>query len=277
MWIGYGDESGFAGSVKSKRQPFLVVVSILVNTYGMHKTAEELGYIKWILKGAGISLAELKGSEIYNGTGAWSKVKDRTQRHAVYEKILKWLAGRSHKIAVASVDNNEFAERLENGDGTAKELVAPYVAACLQIALSVQIEQQKQKKNKGKTFLIFDEQEMFDKKACDLIYSPPVWTDSFYGYKKGLRLDQILDTVYFVRSHQASFIQVADLVAFVARRLAELTECDSKRGFDGEEEQLKRWWSMIKKRLLTKPTRFPSSGGKYSAFFKELTPKFLRQ
>jgi hypothetical protein len=280
MFVCYCDESGFTGCNHDKGQPVTVVAGVLVNTYNMHKTradfADLTGKAKKLLKEAGLSsFSELKARELYSGDGPWSGV-DGEERHALYAAMLKWLCGRPHRVLASVIDDGVFCGKVTSKDPVAVQLRAPYVAGALHLALMVQRANQGSDKNKGRTILIFDSQDQLEKEVSQLLYSPPGWTDDYYGYENGERLDQIVDTAYFVRSHQASFVQIADLVAYVLRKHAELAQHGFKDKYAGEATRIGKWVGMLQSSMMPRSYVFPSAKGAAAGFIRSVTDKSYR-
>ena len=65
----------------------------------------------------------------------------------------------------------------------------------------------RKEKNKGKTFVIFDEQNNFQD-SLEKLVSSPIHGEPF---------EQIFDTVYFGKSQHSKMIQIADLIAGMLR------------------------------------------------------------
>lgn len=172
------------------------------------------------------------------------------------------------------IDNNRFFDLKDSGNKIADRLGFPYVAGALQIALVIQRHNQGQKKNKGKTILIFDEQRDFENTVEDLIAQPPEFTDAFYGYQpknKG-RLNQIIDTAYFVKSHYSHLIQTADTVAFVSRRYLQLTTYKMPEAYDEELKRIQKWVDMIKTRLIPRTHIYPKGSNEIFEFYRNVAP-----
>lgn len=277
MFVCYCDESGFTGCNHDRNQPVTVVAGVLVNTYNMHKTRADFASLtrkaKKLLKEAGLgSFAELKAQELYSGSGPWKGI-DGAERHALYGAMLKWLCQRKHKVVASVIDDKVFCGKVASKDPLSTKLRAPYVAGALHLSLMVQRANQGAAKNKGRTILIFDAQGEFEKDVSQLLYSPPSWTDDYYGYRRGERLDQVVDTAYFVRSHQASFIQIADLVAYVLRKHAELTHHGFGEKYTGESARTEEWASMLRSSMMPRPHVFPSAKGTAAGFLRSVADK----
>ncbi len=276
MYICYADESGYTGAVLDPNQRFLVMAAILANTYNMHRTQADFGEIVEQFRAlTGRHFREVKAEELYAGRNVWQSVAGGA-RHTAYEKVLLWFAQRSHHVLFSAIDTRPFFQRLDDGDTFISTLRAPYIAAALQIALVVQRRNQNHKGNKGRTLIIFDEQGEFDIHISELIAYPPPWTDEYYEYCRGDRLDQIIDTAYFVRSHHASLIQVADLVALVLRRYAALLDGGDAERYTGESDRIRSWVDIITPRLIELRHRLPPSNDALVAVYKDLCPNSLK-
>jgi hypothetical protein len=246
------------------------MAAVLVNAYNVHRTRAEFRETLDRLRGYHIPLEELKAEQVYRGRGAWARVGH--VRHEMFREHLQWLARRSHRIAISVIDNGRFFDRNDNGNPMARQLVAPYVAAAMHIALVIQRRNRNQRKNKGKTVLIFDEQSEFESVVEDLIGDPPEFTDGFSGGDETDRLDQIVDTAYFVKSHYSYLIQIADTVAFVARLFLELAIYGHPESYDGERERIEGWFNMVRGNLIGRAEMYPRRGGEIGRFLADIAP-----
>jgi len=273
MYIGYVDESGYVGRAKNPDQPLQAMACILPSAYTIHRTTSEFADNMKILRKNDIPLAELKAEEIYRGRGAWKRVKGNI-RHGIFTRYFAWLVKRKHKIILSLIDNNRFFDLKDSGNQIADRLGFSYVAGALQIALAIQKHNQGQKKNKGKTILIFDEQRDFENTVEDLIAQPPEFTDVFYGYQPRDRskLNQIIDTDYFVKSHYSYLIQTADTVAFVSRLYLQLTDYGMQESYSGELNRIQEWFNMIRGRLIPRTHVYPRESDDIFEFYRNVVP-----
>ena len=281
MFVCYIDESGYTGNRSDPQSPFLVMAGVLVNTYKMHKTHGEFREIVNMVKErTGQDFTEVKGKDLYIGRGVWSKNNsglDGRERQELYRDILLWFRERQHKVVVSIINNAAFFAEVSENE-IAEFLQAPYVAAALHIALMIQRRNQSLPSNKGKTLLIFDQQKEFEKAVARLIAFPPLWSDAYYGRnEKKEQLDQIIDTAYFVRSHHASFIQIADLIAYAVRKFVELEEGQIDEKYEGEREKITTWYhEIIAPTLIERRHRLPRSGGPFVDLLRAVTPTVMR-
>lgn len=199
-------------------------------------------------------LRELKSNELYRGLGPWKGI-DGPERAAIIENLCRWLCERKHDLALAAIDLEKFNERPLHAD------LDEWMTASLHIALQVQRAHQNQKQNKGSTFLVFDEHQRHADRLAELLFDPPDWTDGYYERdRKRERLDQVIDTAFYARSHHVGLVQIADLFAFLFRRYAELHDYGREPAYAEEVERVSTWVGIIAGRLLPSSHRWPKRG-----------------
>jgi hypothetical protein len=151
------------------------------------------------------------------------------------------------------------------------------MTAALHIGLQVQHAHQKLKKNKGSTFLVFDEHQQHADELAELLFEPPEWTDGYYRRKPSqARLDQVIDSAFYARSHHVGLVQIADLFAFLFRRYAELMDYGEPEDFSGETEVMTAWITQVSARLLPIAYRWPKvSREPTTSWYKDAAPASL--
>lgn len=272
MKVCYIDESG---NQSAEDAPIFVMVGIVADAQRMSRTKEEFsGIFEEIASLFPEALKELKGSMIFNGAGRWRNV-DASKRKEIIRRLCQWIVDRKHSLALAAIDRGSFAK---NVAGAPQELAADcWLAGALHIVLQVQRAHQSLEKNKGQTFMIFDENKKKADALPELLYSPPEWADSYYSReKKQARLDQIVDSAFFVKSHHAGLTQVADVFAFVFRRYAELVDGHADEAFDGERAIVEGYVQQLKPRLLAKAHRWPPKSSPCAKWYTDIAPPSLR-
>lgn len=215
-------------------------------------------------------LRELKASDLYSGNGPWYGVEG-AKRHELISELCDWLCDRKHRIALAAIDKNQF-----DADPLSADLDG-WMTAALHVALQIQYEHQKLKKNKGATFLVFDQHQQHADQLAELLFDPPAWTDAFYGLKASQgRLNQVIDTAFYARSHHVGLVQVADLFAFVFRRYAELVEYEYAEAFEGEITLMEDWVKRVSTRLLPIASRWPKNKSEATgSWYRQAAPGAL--
>lgn len=276
MFLCYADESGYAGSKFDKSQPVLTMVGMFPNAYNYHRSDSEFKEVFSIIKEQ-IPIAELKGQQIYRGRGKWETIPPDT-RDKVIEFYVNWITKRKHHLIILSVDNEMFFHLKKSGehDQYFKALTCPYLLAGLHMALVVQKCNRNKAKNKGKTLMIFDEQDQYSDRLTDLIFCPPDFIDDFVRYdakKEEHRLNQIIDTCFFVKSHHSSMAQVVDIVAYLHRLHLELTAYGFSEKYKGEKDKINKWIGKISGKIVPFNFTYPKSGKGFVEFLNRVKAK----
>src|SRR5947209_8316724 len=110
-----------------------------------------------------------------------------------------------------------------------------WLGAAMFVAALVQQKMQGEKKNKGLTVLICDDNKREMQNLSDALYEADRWFDPIYQpcrRKSGSiiwneipdegRFNHIVNSAFAIKSQHSSLIQVADAVAYVYRRHLEL-------------------------------------------------------
>ncbi|GIX16209.1 MAG: hypothetical protein KatS3mg119_0395 [Rhodothalassiaceae bacterium] len=270
MKICYVDESG-----NNSEDPCLVMVGVLVDSYRLNRTREEFAEIfDDIQRLFEKNLRELKGSKMFFGRDRWRNVNPEDRKRIVGH-LCKWISDRKHYLVLSAIDRSKL-----NRDNTAnvpEQCRDEWLAGGLHIALQIQKAHQKKSKNKGHTFLIFDDNKMKADNLSELLWQPPEWTDDYYDRKKKqIRLDQIVDTTFTIKSHHAGLVQVADLFAFIFRRYAEMKDFGMPEGWAGEQALIGKYVEALSSRLLARVCRWPKRpNGASSRWFNSIAPASL--
>lgn len=265
MKVCYVDESGNNGA-----DPCLVMVGILADVTRLNRTVAEFGEIFGLVESLfEENLRELKGAKMIFGRDRWKKI-DADTRKRLAGTICKWVGDRKHHLVMAAIDRATFGRAPDPGLPKRD----PWLAAALHIALQVQKNNQEHAKNKGRTFLIFDENKAGADHLSELLWAPPAWTDDYYARgKKQAALDQLIDSSFSVKSHHAGLVQVADLYAFVFRRWAEINQYGQAEEWTGERAYIDELVAMLRPRLVSGSVRHPKKAPPDSAkWFTSVTP-----
>jgi len=264
MYLCYVDESGFNGKKYNQAQPVQTMIGIFPNVYNYHKSDSEFKKVFEIIS-QNIPIKELKAADIYRGRKRWKEINPEI-RDRVIDYYINWICERNHNFIVTAIDNKKFFELKKHNNEHIffKHFPYPWILSAFQIALVIQKLNRNKPKNKGKTLLIFDEEDIFADHLCELIHSPPEFIDEFVKFeqkREGVRLNQIIDSAYFVKSHHSSMAQVVDILAFIYRLHLELNFYGLVEAYDGEREKINNWISLVQNKFIRysviypKPTR----------------------
>jgi uncharacterized protein DUF3800 len=267
----YVDESG------TGNEPIAVMVGIVVDSQRMHLTKEHwqglLNHLSEIIQH---EIAEIHTRDFYSGNGIWRNI-DGNSRAMVISAIFEWLRDRKHHIVYASADRERYQQGVKSNIIPRKlNTIWRYLA--FHLMLSMQKAYQKERKNKGNTIFIFDNEYKEEKRFIDLINNSPEWSDTYYKFRgSGRRLDQIIDVPYFGDSKDVGMIQVADFVAYFLRRYAEIKEDHIPAKYSDEERRVTGWASVIADRSIGKQYIYLSKGRcKCSELFYTFASRSIR-
>lgn len=267
MKVCYVDESG------NQSDPCFVMVGIVVDALRLNRTQTELGEIFHDIHGHfPAHLQEIKGAKMISGKGGWRNVSPEVRKKIV-GKVCSWIRKRKHRLVLTAVDQEAFEQHKTH---LPKECQDMWLVCGLHIALQIQKLNQKQRKNKGKTFLVIDDNKQKADKYSELLYRPPEWTDDYYArLPKQDRMDQIIDTAFTIKSHHADLVQVADVFAFIFRRFAEINDYKSQEVWQGERNLITDSVSTLSERFISRP--WPARPPQGSArWFSSTAPMSLR-
>lgn len=212
MYIFYADESGFSkGSGFEKEQPITVVAGILIDLTKLTKAIRVFdGILEKINQGEQTHpITELKFADIRQGKYPYKKNFPKVEKRAdlLRDIILAFEQEIAFKIIYTAIDDALFLESKLKQTILKTELHHPYLCAAYRVLAKIEKYQAAKSNNKGKTFVVFDEQNSFQGNLERLIAAP----------LHCKRFEQIFDTVYFGKSQHSKLIQIADLIAGIIR------------------------------------------------------------
>jgi len=257
------------------------MAGLLVNQYHWRKSREEFKqFCNRFRSKFGVDFKELKAADVYAGRKQWNNIS--YDRHEVLEYCINWLKDRPHKIIVAAVikkalerKRHPFQLMLFPIKKDVPEL-SPYLLSALHISLMFQRYLESLKEDAYKTIgmIIFDEQQKHEQnKLLDLLISPP---KSIVGFTNKISREGfccIMDNAYFISSHYSSFIQLADIAAFIIRKTAEF-RIRFKESYKGEKNKIENWFSTVKDLFIEERHRFPANC-EIVEMYRKITPKIF--
>lgn len=272
MKFAFLDESGKAQDDVS------VIAGVVIDAFRIHSTRREwMVILESMASLAGKQIDEFHMRDVYSGRKEWANAGINNRANAI-NTVFDWLANKSHPIVFSATLKAAFDPRIESGCDMASVFGSRWVTEAFHIALSINKAHKGMKGNKGKSVLVFDRGSGYEQKLSELLVSPPSWSDSYYAkQEKEERLGEIMDTSFFADSLHAPLIQLADAVAFILRRLADIKDAGLKQRFNGEVENLEKWLKKIEPGIQPAAHRYKKSGRcKCADLFWDLAPPSLR-
>lgn len=271
MNLCYCDESG------TGQEPVAVMVGVVVDATRMHLTkAHWQDLLDYLSELAGRQIVELHTRDFYSGSGVWREI-DGTQRSAIMSAILNWLADRKHRVVYTAVVKDRYHQARAT-QHVPDELNTLWRFMGFHLILSMQKHGQCDSGVKGHSIFVFDNEERERMRFTDIIARPPAWSDEYYERaKKQEQLSHIVDVPYFGDSREVALIQLADFLAFLLRRFAEIKDGLIAPRYLDEEEKVSGWVATLAERSIGRRFLFPRTGREYAeALFFDLAPASIR-
>ena len=252
LYICYVDESGHCGKKVNPKQPVEVLFGAMIDLTKLSKAQREHAAYVLLFEEHNIPVTEFKASDTYRGANEFGDFPPKL-RDAIFELLLSWGERRKCHYIVAPIDAKKHFDLKDQENDIANRLGFPFESGALNITLAIQRWQKSKKNNKGRTFVVFDQQNKHDENFIKLFEADLEFTDTYVGYSeknKKERLDQVIDVPLFSKSHLATIIQLADLGAFITRKYIELTTYGFKEKYDGEIEKISGWYQRLGERKI---------------------------
>jgi Protein of unknown function (DUF3800) len=161
------------------------------------------------------SSAELHGYDIVSAKGDWARLATKIRvRIGVYNKAMQAIADHDVKVIVRSVDIVGLQDRYPHPDHPHSVTLNHLIERVDEYAASVQ----------ELTIMIADEVDGQDEYRRDLWQYQQSGTR---GYRKR-QITRVVDTIHFAPSSSSRLVQAADLIAYMANRIATLATTDPR-------------------------------------------------
>jgi hypothetical protein len=272
MKFAYVDESGDQG-----HGDVFVMAGVVLDAYRLRKyTAKFDNMISDFLARHQGAPKELKTQAFITGTHGWSKV-DANDRKSFLSEICD-LAAECARTFVMVLSFAKFSEAIKKDQGFGKSY---WLNSAMYVAALIQKKMQSERKNKGLTVLICDDNKQDMANLADALHEGPNWFDPLYQQTKRRqgetvwepikadeRFDQIVNCAFAIKSQHSSLIQVADAVAYVYRRHFELKS--DKEAWVGEQKYIA---SLFEKLDPKREKLGHNPGGASVAFYKAVAHK----
>lgn len=250
MKFAYVDETGG----EDDQSDVFVMAGCLVDAYRLRRiTADFDELLNDLCKKHPGQRTELKTKRFINGKGGWVDVPPHERKDFV--RSICGLAAKDGTLFASALSLKRF-RGVVDGNQNHPTRRSYWHAAGMFVASLIQKKMQGEKKNKGHTVLVMDDNKKGMPGLSDAIYAADPWFDGLYqtrgkGRKKGTwlprnaqdRFDQIINTPFAIKSNHSSLVQVADTLAYVYRRHLELKS--ETEAYKGEKALYKKLTGVI--------------------------------
>jgi hypothetical protein len=271
MKVCYCDETG------TGEEPYAVLLGVVVDATRMHVTKDDWSaFLTDLSRRVGQDFQELHTRHFYSGAGIWKALAGE-QRSQAIDLFVDWFSQRRHHVVFSAVDKNKFSVLRSAGE-IPDEIGSVWRAMGFHVALAMQRNFQTERKNKGNTIFVFDEEVMEETRFHALLRDPPAWSETYYGRNAKRRpLCQLVDAPYFADSKNVVLLQVADFLAYFVRRHIELREKAGTEKYAGEAQKVESWFTKIVERSIPYQSMYPKRQRCSTAeLFWELAPESIR-
>lgn len=239
------------------REQVIVVAGVIVDAARMHATSRDWdALIDDLADVSDGKVVEIKTRKLYRG-GGYRRTWDGGEPTALVDDILTWMDRRKHKVTFGVIEKGKRRQIDENETPMPLRGASDWCAVALHLLLSIQKEHQKEKNNKGKTVVVFDDARE-RRELIELLRDSTGNFDNFSTRKRRHRaFDQLVDVPYFAGSRDVGLLQVAGHFAYFIRLYAELEQGLTVEKFAGERARIAAWMEKIGDVLLSDAGRRP--------------------
>lgn len=226
MQLIYFDENKY-----SKDNPYFLIGGIIVPEEKALELDVRLSAIQKKYFGTSVlsKATELHGNEIFHGKANW-KGRKLSDRIMVFEDITSIIIDFELVIRVVNIDVNRHRFKYAFPD--------PEYSLGLMLILERTCDYLDKKNDIGLIFGDYETDEITKSIVDFSEFKRAGRTRMYYGRPLG----RLIDTVYFTHSHHSRFLQVADMIIFMASRFGNGV-CKSTKWHDS---QVRGYWEKIK-------------------------------
>ncbi len=208
MYLAYFDENKY-----SQQSPLFYIGGILLPDRSVCDLESELSEIQYNFFGTTILTkdTEMHGKDLFHGKGAFKK-RPLANRMRLLEQLAVFLT--THRIAVRLICIDVSAHR------SRYRYPQPEYQLGLMLILERFCDYLEKQQDVGVVFGDYEKDEItravLDFSQFKLSGRTPMY--------KGRPLGRLVDTIYFTHSHHSRFLQVADIVVFLANRFESIAD-----------------------------------------------------
>lgn len=235
MHLAYFDENKF-----TKEDPHFVIGGFLVPDEACTKVEKDLAQIQFNFFGSQVlrKETEFHGKDMLHGKGNFKR-RSLEDRIALFKDIAS--AVKKHKLTIRLIFVDVVAHRQKY------DFPTPEYRLGLMLMLEKFAGYLDSIEDVG---LVFGDYEKDEVTQAVVSFSEYKMTGTpFLGYS----IDSILDTVYFTQSHHSRFLQLADVIVYLASRY----ETPDERRKKWHEQELSMLWESIKANVDIYVKRWP--------------------
>ncbi len=237
MYLIYFDENKF-----SVEDPYFYIGGILVEKDKIQTLDKTLMQIQYNFFGTSVLLpeTELHGKDIFHGKGNFKKNK-LADRVKLLDDITNFIINNKISIRIVCIDVNRHRRRYVYPE--------PEYRLGLMLFLERSCDYLDEKDKLGLVFGDYEKDEIAKSILDFSQFKHEGKTNMYFGRPLG----RLIDTIYFTHSHHSRFLQVADIIIFLANRYDVEPNPVSK----WHENECRKIWRKIKNGADCKIQRWP--------------------
>jgi len=237
MYLVYFDENKF-----TNESPFFYIGGILIDIAKIQSFDKTLMQIQYNYLGTSIlsKETELHGKDIFHGKGNFKKIK-LTNRIKLFEDISTFIINNKISIRMVCVDVNKHRAKYT--------YPIPEYRLGLMLFLERICDYLDEKDKLGLVFGDYEKDEISNSILDFSQFKLEGRTRMYFGRALG----RLIDTIYFTQSHHSRFLQVADIIIFLANRY----NIEQNLSEKWHEKQARKIWENIKNESDFKIQRWP--------------------